>query len=183
MSWPSLESFIPEPLRGGPIPDDVAARALERMREGWQRYAARRVHGAPDRALALVAFSPGGAPYAFVFDGRTCEAASPALGGVPAAMAELPGSGMVLRQGGNVLWRESLTDDQAAQRWRALGGDEAFGLPIEPGARLDALEAYALVRRGHDRVRVALGDDGTRAWAQRLAPFLRADVRAALLGD
>jgi len=28
-----------------------------------------------------------------------------------------------------------------------------------------------------------LGDGGTRAWAQRLAPFLRADVRAALLGE
>ncbi|MBS2033247.1 MAG: hypothetical protein JST54_35565 [Deltaproteobacteria bacterium] len=192
MSWPELDTFVPAPLRGGPIPPDVNARANREFRESWQRYVARRVHGAEERALALVVDPATAAPYAFVFDGRSCEAASPALGSVLAAMTGLPKSGMLMKQGANAIWRESLSADQAAARWRALGGDEAFALePVRHSGRVPTheLNAYAIVRRGQDRVRVELSRDldlpanaAIRAWAQRLLPFVRPDLREALGG-
>jgi hypothetical protein len=192
MSWPELETFVPAALRGGPIPPDVAAHAHRQLHDGWKRQVARRIHGAEERALALVVLPAEAAPYVFLFDGRTCEAASPALGSVLAAMADLPKTGMLMKQGANALWRESLSDDQAAARWRALGGDEAFALePLQHSGRSggEALQAFAVVRRGHDRVRVELSSDldlpanqAVWKWARRLAPFLRSDLRAPLLG-
>lgn len=184
MSWPDFESGIPAPLRGGPLPPDVQARAWSQLREGWRKQVARRVHGAEERAIGLVALPPDAAPFALVFDGRTCEAAVPQTERAARELAELPPTGMVMRQGATVLWRESLSADQAASRWRALGGDEAFSLqPALPG---HGLRAYALVRRGQDRAHVDLSglalpaNAPIRAWAERFKPFLRADLRAAL---
>jgi len=186
MSWPDFESGIPAPLRGGPIPPDVEARAWSQLREGWRKQVARRVHGAEERAIGLVALPQDAPPFALVFDGRTCEAAVPSTERAARELAELPPSGMVMRQGATLLWRESLSADQAEARWRLLGGDEAFALePARPGT---GLRAYAMVRRGQDRVHVELSglaepvNAEVRAWAERFAPFLHGGLRRALFG-
>jgi hypothetical protein len=191
MAWPDYESLLPAALRGGPIPPDVSARTWVQLREAWRRHLARRVHGAEVRALALVVLPDDGLPQALIFDGRTCEVATPLLPEPVAGsdallqLATLPRTGMVMRQGGVLLWRESLSVDLAEARWRQLGGDEAFALapprlqPRLPGAP----RAYALVRRGGDHAHVelapgALGlpEPSTR-WAVRLLPYLRPDLR------
>lgn len=191
MAWPDYESLLPAPLRGGPIPPDVSARTWSQLREAWRRQVARRVHGAEVRALALVVMPDEGAPLALVFDGRSCEVATPlppdSQAGPDAVLqlAELPRAGMVMRQGGVLLWRESLSPDQAEARWRQLGGDEAFALaPPRMQQRMHgAPRAYALVRRGGDHAHVELAPGGlglpephTR-WAARFVPYLRSDLR------
>jgi hypothetical protein len=196
MAWPTFADYVPAPLRGGPLPDDVLERAGRGLREGWMRHVAKRVQGAEERALALVALPTPGAspfgPYALLFDGRTLEIASAEPGlessrspGQTLQSLGLPSSGLIASHAGVSLWRESLSDDQAQQRWRSLGGDEAFALPLgQPEA---GLEAYALVRRGADRMRVVLTpslvrSEVGRAWIERFRQFLREDVSSALRG-
>lgn len=171
------------------MPPDVLDAAQARLREGWRKYVARRVHGAPERAIALVAL-PQRAPFALLFDGRSLEVASEAGSAREAgeALAAMPVTGMLMRQGSVAIWRESLSEDQAAARWRAFGGDEAFALPPPRHARSsasDALHAYALVRRGADQARVELSThldlaQATRTWATRYAAYLRPDLRVLL---
>ena len=196
MAWPTLLDFVPVPLHGGPIPAELEARARQALREAWRRHVAKRVHGADQRALALVALPDGDeGPFCMLYDGRTLEWASAAA--APARTPEVPpalasASGLLLRQPGLLLWRESLNDDTATARWRTLGGDEAFGVTPQATAAAGArrLECYAIVRRGSDRVRLDLGHPARfllrqspmQRWAERQAPMLREDVRKLLLG-
>lgn len=191
MAWPDFESLLPAPLRGGPIPPDVSARVWAQLREAWRKQLARRIHGAEARALALMVLPQADAPQALVFDGRSFEVAVPLLPDAVAGpdavlqLAGLPRAGMVMRQGGVLLWRESLSADQAEARWRQLGGDEAFTLspPRLQPRMAGAPRAYALVRRAGDHAHVELAPGGLgppeapARWAARFAPYLRAELR------
>lgn len=190
MGWPDLESCIPAPLRGGPVPPDVRGGALAQLRESWRRYVARRVHGAKERAIALVVLPSAALPFALVLDEHAMECAAPVDSGEEAvrAVEGLPRSGMIMRQGGVVLWRESLTEDRVAARWRELAGDLAFTLPpsrLSGRPVLQGVQAYAIVRRGGDQARIDFGSGlelpaETRSWLARFASYLPTSLRGVL---
>ena len=81
MSWPELDTFVPARAarRAHSARRERAGRtAVSRELAALRRTPGARRRGA--RACARRRSAAKAAPYAFVFDGRSCEAASPALG-------------------------------------------------------------------------------------------------------